>query len=267
MKAIVMGAIALCLPALCQQQSLDEDLLAAARKGELARVKELLAKGANIEAKTRYGITPLFYAAWSGHADVVRYLASQGAQVDVSDTFYKMPALAAAVDKGHTEVVKALVEAGVKNPSAALGMAASKGNRELVEYLLARGGATPGQLAEAWEAAERGKHSEIIVMLKQAGAAPPKKPDFQVDAATLAAYAGTYRGEPIGELNFTVKDGKLFGGPPGQAMEFGAFDNENFALLQMQQVRIRFVTEGGKTTGAVLTQGQITVNLKRVEAK
>jgi ankyrin repeat protein len=250
-----------------QKSDLDEELLAAARRGELARVKELLAKGANIEAKTRYGITPLFYAAWGGHADVVRYLASQGAQVDVSDTFYKMPAYMAALDKGRTEAVKALIEAGLKNPASGLGMAASRGNKEIVEMLLAKGGATAEQLSNALQGAERGKHTEIVEMLKKAGAAPPKKPDFEVDAATLASYAGTYRGEPIGDLTIALKDGKLVLNTQGQQMEMGAFDKENFTLIQVPQVKIRFVAESGKVTGAVLTQGQMTVNLKRVEAK
>jgi hypothetical protein len=257
----------LCLAGAQEKSSLDEELLGAARRGELARVKELLAKGANIEAQTRYGITPLFYAAWSGHADVVRLLASQGARVDVSDTFYKMTAYAAALNKGHADAAKALIEAGVKNPASGLEAAASGGHKEVVELLLAKGGATPEQLSNALAGAERGKHAEVAEMLKKAGAVAPKKPDFQVDAATLASYAGSYRGEPVGELTFAVKDGKLFGGPPGQSMEFGAFDKENFALLQMQQVKIRFVTEGGKVTGAVLTQGRTPVNLKRVESK
>jgi ankyrin repeat protein len=267
MKALFVVMIALCVPAAAQPAGRDEELLEAARRGELARVKELLAMGANIEAQTRHGITPLYYAAWSGHAEVVRYLASRGAKLDVSDTFYKMPAYAAALNKGRTEAVKALIEAGLKDPWELLAMAASRGNKEIVALLLARGGAPAEQLSAALEQAERGGQVEIAGLLRKAGAVPPKKPDFQVDAAALASYAGAYRGEPLGEATVVLKEGKLFLSAQGQTHEMGAFDKENFGLIQVPQVKFRFVTEGGKVTGAVLTQGASVVNLKRVEAK
>jgi ankyrin repeat protein len=39
---------------------LGEDLLAAVRKGDIAAVRGLLDKGANVNAKSPYGATPLF---------------------------------------------------------------------------------------------------------------------------------------------------------------------------------------------------------------
>src|SRR6516165_991550 len=71
----------------------SEDLLSAARNGELGSVKALVEKGAPLEAKTAYGQTPLYLAAMNGHEDVVAYLLEKGANTDVRDTFYKAPML------------------------------------------------------------------------------------------------------------------------------------------------------------------------------
>jgi hypothetical protein len=66
-----------------------DDLLNAARSGDLDTVKALIEKGAPLEAKTPYGQTPLYLAAMSGHEAVVQFLLDKGAKTDVTDTFYK----------------------------------------------------------------------------------------------------------------------------------------------------------------------------------
>ncbi|HEY6401935.1 MAG TPA: ankyrin repeat domain-containing protein [Blastocatellia bacterium] len=50
-------------------QSANDDLIAAAKRGDSAAVKALLAKGADVNAKTRYNQTPLMFAAEKGHLD------------------------------------------------------------------------------------------------------------------------------------------------------------------------------------------------------
>src|SRR5215813_14206748 len=67
----------------------NDDLLSAARAGDLAAVKASLDKGATLEAKTPYGQTPLYLAAMQGHEEVVRFLLDKGATTEVKDTFYK----------------------------------------------------------------------------------------------------------------------------------------------------------------------------------
>jgi len=56
----------------------NEELLAASRGGDLAAVRQLIEKGAAIEAKTAYGQTPLYLAAMNGHEEVVRFLLEKG---------------------------------------------------------------------------------------------------------------------------------------------------------------------------------------------
>src|SRR5947207_4549829 len=55
---------------------------AAAYGGHTAIVKLFLAQGANIDQRDDLGLTPLYYAAESGHADVVQDLVKGGAKVD-----------------------------------------------------------------------------------------------------------------------------------------------------------------------------------------
>jgi hypothetical protein len=53
--------------------------------GDTDRVRKLLRKGANVNARNEYGWTPLHWAALYGHADVVRLLLEHGAEVNARD--------------------------------------------------------------------------------------------------------------------------------------------------------------------------------------
>ena len=85
----------------------------AAEKGALGVVKYLVSQGANIEAKNIRGKTPLYKAAEQGHLEVVRYLVSQGANIEAKDDWGWTPLCQAAVG-GYLEIVKYLVSQGAK---------------------------------------------------------------------------------------------------------------------------------------------------------
>src|SRR5262245_58826924 len=67
----------------------DEALFAAARKGDVAAVRERLAAGADVNAKTPYGASALSFASEKGHLDVVRELLKANADPNVKDNFYQ----------------------------------------------------------------------------------------------------------------------------------------------------------------------------------
>jgi TonB family protein len=122
----------------------------AAKNGDLADVKNHLARGANVNAKNEWGQTPLFLAATKGNKDVAELLIAKGADVNAKDiagatTLY----LAVAKGLGHKDLA------------------------ELVELLIAKGadvnaenklGMTPLQYAEIAE------EKDIVEILKKHGA-------------------------------------------------------------------------------------------------
>ena len=60
----------------------DKDLIAAAGEGELEKVASLLDAGANVNARSEYGETPLHVAAIKCDLDVVKALIAAGADVN-----------------------------------------------------------------------------------------------------------------------------------------------------------------------------------------
>jgi ankyrin repeat protein len=71
-------------------------------------VQQLLAKGANVEAKDKiYGRTPLLQAARTGNEAVVQQLLAKGADVEAKDRGGQTP-LSWAARNGHEAVVQKL---------------------------------------------------------------------------------------------------------------------------------------------------------------
>jgi ankyrin repeat protein len=85
----------------------------AAKAGDVAKVRQLLANGAKVDAREEDGWTPLHWAAFEGQADVVRVLLAAGAKVDARSESGKTP-LHRAAWRGHADVVKVLLAAGAK---------------------------------------------------------------------------------------------------------------------------------------------------------
>lgn len=270
-KVCLLLALALVLPlAIVAQdkQKLNDDLWEAVRRGDAPAVKSLLDKGADVNARGRYQMTPLFKAAERGNAEIVRLLLDKGADVTVTDTFYHATPLTWALDKSHVEVVRALIEKGVPGVEDVLAQGASAGNVELVKIALAKGGLSAEALTNAFAVATREKQTEIADLLKAAGAQPPRPANFEVDAETLKSYVGNYHPERGADIGVAVdKDGKLTI-IAGDTFVLGAFDKVTFRPLAFEGVTITFVVENGKVTGFNFKQGANPPQLfKRVEGK
>ncbi len=122
----------------------DRELWASVYEGDLARIKELVGKGANINGRDSHGATLLERAVYDGDTGLVMVLVEAGADVNLNTP------LASAIDNGHTEIVRILVEAGAdvnaKDPwndhpwgGNLLDNANWSGNRAIIEILIDAG--------------------------------------------------------------------------------------------------------------------------------
>jgi hypothetical protein len=245
-------------------QDPGDELFNAARRGDVATVKALLDKGVDVNTKFRYGATALSYASDKGHLEVVKLLLERKANANVKDTFYGATPLIWAAQKGYAKIVEALLDAGAEGKDDALAIGAGSGHTELVQMLLAKGGLKPETMSDSLVAAERGKYTEIADLLKKAGAQPPPKADFQVDAETLKTYVGTYKPASGSDFTVALKDGKLVAGPPAQQLTLGAFDKVTFRPLEFEGIKIIFNVESGTVTGFTLKQGSSEQVYKKV---
>jgi ankyrin repeat protein len=253
--------------------ALNEALINAAKRGDLAAVKDLLAKGADVNAKTRYDQTPLMFAADKGHVEVVKLLLAAGADVNVVDTFYKsFTALVGATREGHAEVVKLLLEKGARSKEQALIIGTQAGHLAVVKVVLELGGLAPETLNRALESANHGERKEIAALIKQAGAtanAPkPLKGEVQVNAALLQKYAGTYRIDEARQYTFIVQNGKLSGWDVRQySIPLAAIDKNVFRLFNDDNRTVTFNEENGKIVSITVYQNGFKQNYNRVEDK
>lgn len=113
-------------------------LITAAREGNLPEIRETLKFGANPHLPVDGSYSPLWVAASSGHADAVRLLLDNGAEVNhVSGP--GNTALNGAASNGHLEVVQVLMEGGAdvcyKFSNTAGDIAQSRGYKEVAELL------------------------------------------------------------------------------------------------------------------------------------
>jgi ankyrin repeat protein len=114
----------------------------AAAEGDAPQVKALLRQDPTlINAKDRYGATPLHWAAAEGHKDVVLILLVNKADVNARSNNGATPLKSAAL-RGRTEIVEILLAHGAdvnakdNEGETALQNAAFRGHEEIVQLLL-----------------------------------------------------------------------------------------------------------------------------------
>lgn len=264
-KIFVFSLLALLVPQTTTQtskQELNDQLFEAVRKGDAAAVTAALDKGADVNAKFRYGATALFKAAERGNADVTKILLDRGADAKVKDTFYQATAMTWALDGKHIGVVKLLLDKDGGEVEDVLLTGTREDNKDLVQVALDKGGLKPETLSVALAVATQEKNAVISEMLTKAGAKPP----LQVDAAILQSYAGKYKGDPGPEATITVQDGQLMVvGFTRQPQPLMALDNTTFRPIAFGGLTVIFNVEAGKVTGMAIKQGNNTTQMKRID--
>jgi len=123
----------------------SQEIFETVQAGNLEKVKALLKADPNLLNSTREnGDTPLHFAAYAGHKDIVQYLLSKNAQIDQTNNG-NATALIYAVYFGHKEVAEVLLAEGAECNSAdfsgrtSLHYAASNDRLDIVQILIENG--------------------------------------------------------------------------------------------------------------------------------
>ncbi|KAK3241953.1 hypothetical protein CYMTET_48323 [Cymbomonas tetramitiformis] len=156
-------------------------LLAAYRKSQENSTemtvpgKENEKSGVNIEDNSKR--TPLHWAAWKGHTEVVEALVKEGAEVDSRD-YNKCTPLSWAARHGHEHVVEVLLKYGAmldavdEAKRTPLHWAAEKGHVNIVRILLLHGASKDQHdmfVRTPLHGAAQHGHSDVVELLLERG--------------------------------------------------------------------------------------------------
>ena len=211
-------------------QTTTDDILEAARSGDLELVQTILDSDTTaIGMSNDRGSTALHFAAENGHIQIVELLLDLGADLEAIDVDGDTPLMCAAIG-GHSEVFKMLLSRGADadilntSKSGVLHYAAISGSVEIVNLLLDRGldinaqnqgGATP-----LFEAIFRG-NQEAVKFLLGKGA--------DIEALNSHAFTPLYVARAMGNVDMAqllLDNGANENKPVGMAAR--ALNNQNF---------------------------------------
>ena len=125
MKHLLLTAIAAVVLVGCGNPEADRALFKAATEGNIKGIKQLIADGADVNAKNRDGTTPLQTAAIRGHKEFLELLIANGADVNAKNEDGMTPLHCTAVGTSlnylsrggrygvdHKEIAELLISAG-----------------------------------------------------------------------------------------------------------------------------------------------------------
>ena len=183
--------------------AMADDLITAARQGDIAAITAQFATGADLEARDAEGATALLVATHANNIEAARLLIEAGADVNAKDAIADSPYLYAGA-RGHLEILKLTLTHGADLTSTnryggtALIPAAERGHVETVATLIAAGVAVDHVNRLGWTALLEAiilgdggpRHVAIVKLLLDAGANPNLADGDQVSPLTHARNRG-----------------------------------------------------------------------------
>lgn len=262
MSMVYSGIVFFCMPSrvlsLCFLFTLtlyadfSDDLTVACEKGNLAEVKRIMGAGMSKDEK-HFAIRS---ASKNGHADVVKYLISQGAPLGDRD----FPPLIDAAMQGHAEVVRLLLRAGasIDEGDQASALCLTVENPQMVDLLIkARADVNRecNGTAPLFRAADFG-HAESVKMLLAA------KADifFRTEGGDTALIVAAFKNRPNvvkllldsgagASLRYTSSQGKTV---LEIAQEQGAADILGMLKIAERKFNTRSVNYAAQTKSVVV---------------
>ncbi len=179
-----------------------QDIHQAAGKGDVAKVKEFLAKNPELlNIKDVQGNTPLLIATNGGQKEVVEFLITKGANLDSANTYMYTP-LHYSILRKHIAIAEILIEAGA-NPnipnvwgSTPLHTCAGGNYLKEAEFLIKHkaGVNTKDEIGETpLFVAARFRHKEMILLLIKNGADVDARDNVGRTALFVAAEGNSSR--------------------------------------------------------------------------
>lgn len=247
-------------------QAANEALWDAARAGDTTRITAALAQGADVNARARYDVTALIFAAGGGRLEAVKLLLSRGSDINAQDSFYRARAADMAMTNGHADVAVYLLQSGADADGALV--AAVQANQDAVVKAALAGKLTRQGLQAAMGLAGAMKREAFMPALKAAfDKLPPEAAPaaFAVDPATLPRYAGTYRDASTGmTMTVTLQGGTVMGQVQGQPPVRLVPSAQNVFRIVEVNATLTFNERGGSIESVGLVQGPANLTLMRV---
>lgn len=208
----------------------------AAREGDLAAIQSLLDDGVDVNSPTQYGATALSYAVDRGHKEVVKLLLERGANPNSRDSFYGATPFTWALSDGDIELIRLLVDGGAEGIDSALLMSVNRKRTELVELFLESQQLSPRTLRFAWEAIETKDDDDAEVTkikeLLKAQAADDTEAIPKVDREQIERFTGTYVGDQVRYRLELQNDRLSLVQPSGARMVFLPINETEFEYLE-----------------------------------
>ncbi len=219
----------------------DTALLFAARSGDLASAKLLVAAGANVNDADAWGVSATMLAAHSGFADLLDFLLEHGAEANAAGAGFT--ALHAAIMRRHAGMVTALLAYGA-NPNAAL-EAWTPMRRSSKDYNFAPElvGATP-----FWLAARFGQPDVMRLLL-----------DYGADAQVV--HRGNYHAEQPIEPRSHVTNAVMAAAGIGGGSAWVQPGRQEREELMLESIQI--AVEQGVDVNAADTDGRTALDAAR----
>jgi serine/threonine-protein phosphatase 6 regulatory ankyrin repeat subunit B len=222
-------------------------LVAAAGKGDLARVKELVRAEASVNAEDRYGQTPL---AVAGSQEVFDFLLQAGADLNYRTREGETALIAIVRGSDEVESLRRLLDAGAdvnikdEHGATALDYALIKGNPEQIDCLRSRKGAVqmPSRLGRAGIQSFNYYHSLLILVQKPITVVSEK---FARQMKAKSRAQNIYGREiTTGTISFLVfqltgQDWTILWGVTAKAIDRGL--NEKYAKQLSQKLKARAI--------------------------
>ena len=143
----------------------------AVEKGTIADVRYFVEnKGADVNAKGKYGSTPLHKAAETNTLDVIQYLVAQGA--DVNAQYWRYTPLHKAAEKNSLEVLQYLISQGAdvqakgEEGLTLLHYAAGGNSMEVLQYLVSQGADVLAKGNLGWTPLHKAAESNTLDVLQ-----------------------------------------------------------------------------------------------------